>query len=155
MAGVTARPPSSPAELAALRGGENLPKPVAEAVLAAIEAGRAMPRSELRVPPKFQDDAALDAAVGLLSAWTGQVASGEGIDARLLATRDDVRALVNGRPSRLDGGWRGAIVGDRIRDLLAGDSVLRLVDGGRRVQLEPAGISGSHGRDLPGKDGPS
>jgi ribonuclease D len=155
LAGVTARPPSSLGELAALRGGENLPKAVAEAVLGAVEAGRAMARSELRVPPKFQDDAALDAAVGLLAAWTGQVASGEGIDARLLATRDDVRALVNGRPSRLDGGWRAAIVGDRIRDLLAGDSVLRLVDGGRRVQLEPAGISGSHGRDLTGKDGAS
>jgi ribonuclease D len=155
LAGITARPPRTTGELAALRGGEHLPKAAAVAVLDAIEAGRAMPKEELRVPPKYRDDAALDAAVGLLAAWTGQVAAGEGIDARLLATRDDVKAVVNGRPSRLDDGWRAAIVGDRIRDLLAGDLVMRLVDGGRRVQLEPVAISGSHGRDLPGKDGAS
>jgi ribonuclease D len=136
MAGLVARPPRTTRELTDLRGAESLPKAVAAAVLEAVEAGRAMPRSELRVPPRHDDDAALDAAAGLLVAWIGQEAVRERIEPRLLGTRDDVRALVNGRPSRLDDGWRAEIVGNQIRQLVAGRAVLRLVDGGRRVRLE-------------------
>jgi len=29
------------------------------------------------------------------------------------------------------------VIGDRLRELLQGDAVLRLVDGGRRLRLEP------------------
>ena len=105
-------------------------------VLEAVEKGRSMTRRDLKVPPRHDDDAALDAAVALLAAWTGQVAAEAGIEPRLLATRDDVRALVNGRPTPLDHGWRAEMVGDRIRELVAGKGVLRLVDGGRRVRLE-------------------
>ena len=136
LAGVAARPPRAARDFQDLRGAESLPKTIVTAVLEAVEAGRAMSRSDLRLPPKHDDDAALDAAVALLAAWTGQVASTEHIEPRLLATRDDVRALVNGRPSRLDDGWRADMVGDRIRDLVAGRGALRLVEGGRRVRLE-------------------
>ncbi|MEX2267224.1 MAG: HRDC domain-containing protein [Acidimicrobiia bacterium] len=136
LAGLAARPPRTARELGHLRGAESLPKAVATAVVEAVEAGRAMPRSELRLPPRHDDDAALDAAVGLLVAWTAQEAAREGIEARLLGTRDDVRALVNGRPNRLDDGWRAEMVGNQIRQLVAGGAVLRLVDGGRRVRLE-------------------
>ncbi|MBM3672018.1 MAG: ribonuclease D [Actinobacteria bacterium] len=138
LAGVAARPPRTARELQDLRGAESLPKAVVNAVLEAVAAGREMPRAELRLPPKHDDDAALDASVALLAAWTAQVAAGERIEARLLATRDDVRALVNGRPSRLDDGWRAEMAGDGIRDLVAGRGLLRLVDRGRRVQLEPS-----------------
>jgi ribonuclease D len=113
-----------------------LPKDVVSDVLAAVAAGRAMSSGDLRVAPRLDDDAALDAAVALLATWTAQVAVGERIEPRLLGTRDDVRALVNGRPSRLAEGWRAEMVGDRIRDLVAGEAVLRLVDGGHRVRLE-------------------
>jgi ribonuclease D len=136
LAGVVARPPRTTDDLRRMRGAGSLPASVTDAVLAAVNAGRTMKPSELRRPPRRQDAPGLEAAVGLLSAWTGEVAAAERVDPRLLATRDDVRALVNARPSRLDDGWRAHLVGDRLHDLLAGDAVLRLVDGGRRVQLE-------------------
>jgi ribonuclease D len=149
LAGIVARPPRRADDLTRMRGAGSLSAPVSRAVLQAIEAGRAMDRSALRLPPRLDDDPALDAAVGLLTAWTGQVAAGEQIEPRLLATRDDVRALLNGRPSRLDRGWRADVVGDRLRDLLTGEAVLRLADGGRRLHLERAAPSrrerGAHG----------
>ena len=137
LAGIVARPPKSADDLTRMRGAGSLPSGVVRSVLDAIEAGRSMDRSALRVPPRLDDDPALDAAAGLLTAWTGQVAAAERIEPRLLATRDDVKAVVNGRPSRLDQGWRADVIGDRLRELLQGDAVLRLVDGGRRLRLEP------------------
>jgi ribonuclease D len=154
LAGIAARPPRNPKDLRDLRGAESLPKNMTGAVLEAIAAGKAMSRDELRLPPKHHDDAALDAAVALLAAWSAQVAEAEKIEPRLLATRDDVRAMVNGRPSRLDSGWRAEIVGERIRDLVAGQAVLRLVDGGRRVRLE-SGASGAPRQAGAGEDGGS
>lgn len=136
LAGIASRPPKSRDDLTGMRGAGSLPPQVVSSVLEAVEAGRTMDRSQLRLPPRYEDDPALDAAVGLLAAWTGQVAGAEEVEARLLATREDVKAVVNGRPSRLDDGWRAEMVGDRLRDLLAGHAVLRLVEGGRRVQLE-------------------
>jgi ribonuclease D len=136
LAGVAARPPRSVKELADLRGAERLPKPMLAEVVAAVEAGFAMPRDQLRLPPKLDDDAALDAAIALLSAWSAQQAAAAQIEPRLLATRDDVRAKVNGRPGRLDEGWRADMVGDRISELIDGRAVLRLVEGGRSVKLE-------------------
>ena len=138
LAGLTARPPRTAGDLADLRGAGSLPKDVTGEVLEAVAVGRSMDASKLRVPPKHDDDASLDAAVALLAAWTAQVAVSEKIDPRLLGTRDDVRSLVNGRPSRLAVGWRAEMVGERILDLVGGRAVLRLVDGGRRVQLEPS-----------------
>ena len=138
LAAVVARPPRTAEDVKRVRGAGSLPAPVARAVLEAIEVGRAMPSSELRRPPKRVDAPGLDAAIGILSAWVGEIASSERVEQRLLATRDDVRALVNARPSRLDDGWRAELVGNRLHDLLAGDAVLRLVDSGRRVRLEPS-----------------
>ncbi len=136
MAALVQRPPRDAGDLAKLRGAGSLPKPVVAGILAAVEAGRTMNRSELRSPPKHGDDSALDAAVGLLTGWAAQVASGERVDARLLATRDDVKALVNDRPSRLDEGWRAEMLGRDLHALVRGEAVVRLVDGGRRLQVE-------------------
>jgi ribonuclease D len=150
LAGIAARPPKTRDDLTKMRGAGSLPPPVVAAVLEAVEAGRALDRSQVRLPPRYEDDPALDAAVGLLAAWTGQVAGTEQVEPRLLATRDDVKAVVNGRPSRLDDGWRADMVGDRLRDLLAGDAMLRLVEGGRRVRLEPTPPSGPRPDAAPG-----
>ena len=152
LAGLAARPPQTERELTDLRGAGSLPKTVTRAVLDAVAAGRAMSQSELRLPPRHEDDSALDAAVALLAAWTGQVAGVERIEPRLLATREDIRAMLNGRPNRLADGWRAAIVGERIGGLVSGDTVLRLVDGGRRVRLESSPEGGSPGRGTAGND---
>jgi ribonuclease D len=132
------RPPRSADDITKLRGAGSLPKQVIAGLLEAVEAGRAMDRSELRSPPKHGDDSGLDAAVGILTGWAAQIASGEQVDARLLATREDVKALVNGRPGRLDDGWRAAMVGNDLHALVTGDAVVRLVSGGKRLQLEPS-----------------
>lgn len=138
LAAIVQRPPSTLDELVGVRGAGSLPRAVGRAVLEAIEAGRALAPDELRQPPRLGDDPGLDAAVGLLTGWAAQVAAGEKVDARLLATRDDVKALVNGRPSRLDGGWRAQMVGADLHALAGGEAVIRLVDGGRRLSLEAA-----------------
>jgi ribonuclease D len=138
LAAIVQRPPATLEEVGRVRGGGSIPRSVARAILDAIERGRALDRSALRQPPRLGDDPALDAAVGLLTGWAAQVAAGEEVDPRLLATRDDVKALVNGRPSRLDVGWRAEMVGADLHALARGDEVMRLIDGGRRLSLEPA-----------------
>jgi ribonuclease D len=139
LAAMVQRPPSTIDELAKVRGAGSLPRPVGRSILEAIQRGREMDRGELREPPRHGDDPALDAAVGLLTGWAAQVASGEKVDARLLAIREDVKALVNDRPSRLDAGWRAEMVGDDLHALVSGAAVVRLVDHGRRLSLERPG----------------
>jgi ribonuclease D len=95
-----------------------------------------MAPEQLRRPARHEDVPELDAAVALLAAWVTELASTERIDKRLLATRDDVKDLVYGRPSRLDHGWRAARCGQELRKVLDGRAVIRLVDGGRHLRLE-------------------
>ncbi len=47
-----------------------------------------------------------------------------------------MKALVYGRPGRLDVGWRAALAGVGMRQLLDGEAVIRLVDGGRHIHME-------------------
>jgi len=130
------RPPRNADEIMKVRGAGNLSKSAVAGIWNAIQAARSISDSELKLPPKHSSDPSLDAASGLLTGWTAQVAEGEQIDPRLLATRDDVKALVNDRPSRLDSGWRAEMIGDDLRALLNGDAVLRFVDNGSRLSLE-------------------
>jgi ribonuclease D len=136
LAAIVQRPPVTVDDLRDTRGAGSMARPVARGILEAVERGRTMDRSELKQPPRHRDDPALDASVGLLTGWAAQVAGGEQVDARLLATREDVKALVNGRPSRLDGGWRAEMLGDDLHALVRGDAVIRLVGGGKRLQIE-------------------
>jgi ribonuclease D len=108
----------------------------AKEIIAVVEQGRAMDADALRRPPKFDDVPDLDAAVSLLVAWVAELASSERIDRQLLATRDDIKALVHGRPSRLDDGWRAGLAGDGLHRLLEGNAVIRLADGGRHLRME-------------------
>jgi len=138
LAALVQRPPKSAEDLSRLRGVGNLNKQVIGAILDAVEQGRSLGRDDMRFPPKHSDTSALDAAVGLLTGWAAQVASGEQIDPRLLATREDVRALVNGRAGRLDDGWRAEMLGRDLHALVEGRAVLRMVDGGKRLRFEPS-----------------
>lgn len=138
LAAVIGRAPRSTDEVRALRGVSGMPAAVARELLDAVEAGRAMDESELRRPPRRDDVPELDAAVALLAAWVSELATSERIDKRLLATRDDVKDLVHGRPSRLDDGWRAQLAGRELRRLLDGEAVIRLTDGGRHLRMEGA-----------------
>ena len=136
LAAVVGRPPRTKDDVFALRGVNRMSGEVAAELLAAVEAGRSMPASDLRLPEKFDDGPELDAAVSLLVAYVAELARAERIEKQLVATRDDVKALVYGRPGRLDEGWRAALAGAGLHKLLDGEAVIRLVDGGRRIQLE-------------------
>ena len=105
-------------------------------LLDVVEAGREMPKQQLRLPEKYDDGPELDAAVALLVAYVAELARAQRIEKQLLATRDDVKALVYGRASRLDSGWRAQIAGDGLHRLLEGKAVIRLTDGGRHLHLE-------------------
>ncbi len=136
LAAVVGRPPKTRDQLFALRGVNRLPNDVVRELLDVIEAGREMPKEQLRLPEKYDDGPELDAAVALLVAYVAELARGERLEKQLLATREDVKALVYGRPSRLDTGWRAEIAGHSLHHLLEGKAVIRLTDNGRHLQLE-------------------
>jgi len=138
LAAIVGRPPRTRDQLFALRGVNRLPNDVVRELLDAVEAGREMPKQRLRVPEKFDDGPELDAAVALLVAYVAELARAERLEKQLLATRDDVKALVYGRPSRLDDGWRAEIAGAALHRLLEGEAVIRPTDRGRRLRLEQA-----------------
>jgi ribonuclease D len=136
LAAVVGRPPRTRDDVMKLRGVNRMSSEVARELLDAVEAGREMPTGELRMPEKLDDGPELDAAVALIVAYIAELARGQRIERQLLATREDVKALVNGRPSRLDAGWRREVAGDQLHRLLDGQAVIRLTDGGRHLRLE-------------------
>jgi ribonuclease D len=136
LAAVVGRPPKTRDQLFALRGVNRLPNDVVHELLDVVEAAREMSKEQLRLPEKYDDGPELDAAVALLVAYVAELARGERLEKQLLATRDDVKALVYGRPSRLDAGWRAEIAGDALHRLLEGKAVIRLTDNGRHLHLE-------------------
>ncbi len=136
LAAVVGRPPKTRDQLFALRGVNRLPNDVVHELLAAVESGRELPKDKLRLPEKYDDGPELDAAVALLVAYVAELARAERLEKQLLATRDDVKALVYGRASRLDTGWRAQIAGQALHRLLDGEAVIRLTDKGRHLRLE-------------------
>jgi ribonuclease D len=136
LAAVVGRPPKTRDQLFALRGVNRLPNDVVQELLDAVESGREIPKDQLRLPEKYDDGPELDAAVALLVAYVAELARAQRLEKQLLATRDDVKALVYGRASRLDSGWRNEIAGESLHRLLDGKAVIRLTDRGRHLELE-------------------
>ena len=136
LAAVVGRPPKTVDDALGLRGVTRMSTETAKELIAAVEVGRTMDASQLRPPVKVDDVPELDAAVALLVAYVAELSAKEQIDRQLVATRDDIKNLVYGRPSRLDNGWRSTLAGNSLRRLLGGEAVVRLVDGGRRLRLE-------------------
>ena len=68
------RPPRTRDDVFELRGVNRMSSEVAHELLDAVEAGRAMPTSELRLPEKLDDGPELDAAVALLVAYVAELA---------------------------------------------------------------------------------
>ncbi len=136
MAAVVGRPPKTRDEVMKLRGVNRMSNEVARELLDAVEAGRAMPNRDLRMPDKPDVGPELEAAVALLVAYVAELARAQRIEKQLLATRDDIKSLVYGRPGRLDSGWRAEVAGAQLHRLLDGEAVIRLTDGGRHLRLE-------------------
>lgn len=135
LAAIAHRPPTSAAELAAVRGmdGRNLKSGMAEEVLAAVARGRALPPEAVRRPPADDLDRSLRPAVALVAAWVAQLAADLEVDPSLLATRGDVQSFLRGDAgARLAVGWRQQLVGEPVRRLVDGEATLAF-EGGHLV----------------------
>jgi ribonuclease D len=105
-------------------------------ILETINAGLAIPESELRSPRRDDLDRELRPALALLVAWVSQLSRELAIDPALLATRSDLTAFLNGdADARLAQGWREELVGRRARRLIDGDLALAF-DGEGGLTLE-------------------
>jgi ribonuclease D len=124
--GISQRQPRTLAELTQSRGVDERHSRgnIAKELLAAVEDGL---REEVHLPAPDGDDLdrSMRPAVALVSAWVGEVARAEHIDAALLATRSDLVSFLRGDDdARLATGWRHDLLGDGIRRLVAGRAAL-------------------------------
>lgn len=130
--GIAQKLPTTVDELRSTRGVEPraMKGALAEELLAAVRRGLSSD-PPIDVRGRSDDlDRELRPAVALVSAWVSQVARRERIDTAMLATRNDLIALLSGRPdARLTQGWRAELLGDDIRDLLAGRAALTFAPG--------------------------
>jgi ribonuclease D len=123
------RPARKPAELRNIRNFDARRFKQSDALLAAIERGLRLPRSELKLPPKKPTNIPnVEGVISLCLAWLAQRASQEDLDVTVLGTRDDVTNLVHGQRSRLSDGWRHQLVGTELSAIIGGTAALR-VDG--------------------------
>jgi ribonuclease D len=124
--GISQRPPANAEELRSIRSVEDRHArgTTGAELLAAVQDGLDHP---VEAPPANGDelDRNLRPAVTLVSAWVSQLARDQCIDTALLATRADLVDLLRGGPdARLAQGWRAAMVGDDIRQLVDGKAAL-------------------------------
>lgn len=149
---ISQHPPRTRSELEQVRSvdGRHLGAGAAEAVLAAVEEGYALPPSELRLPPVEHLEHVVRPAVSIASAWLAQRAAELGIDQAILGTRSDVVAFLQRRPEgRLSVGWRHELVGEPLRRLAAGEASVAF-DGRGDLVLEersrrPLAVEGTSG----------
>jgi ribonuclease D len=137
LAGIVQRPPRSREELNGIRGVDtrSAKDGAADAILAAVQSGLSLEPPALRIPEPDRIDRSLAPAVTVLAAWLAQRATELNLDPAVLATRADLTQMLQNKPSRLASGWRAALVGEPLRRLLSGKSLLGLADGGRRLEL--------------------
>jgi ribonuclease D len=136
LAGIVQRPPRNRDDLGSIRGLDGRMRDgQADELLAAVAAGLELDPKQVRMPAPERVDRSLAPAVTVLGAWLAQRASELDLDPALLATRAELAQMLQGQPSRLASGWRDELVGAPLRRLLAGEAVLVLRDGGRRIEL--------------------
>ncbi|MDQ1404322.1 MAG: ribonuclease [Actinomycetota bacterium] len=136
IAAIAQRPPKSLGDLNHVRALEGRqPKPaMAKAIIEAVERGLALGESDLHLPPVDDLERAMRPAVALVAAWLGQLGKDLEIDATTLATKADVQDLLSGS-GRLTQGWRAQLVGEPVKELIAGRAALAF-DGDGRLVLE-------------------
>ncbi len=133
---IAQRPPTTADELAGVRGLDGRrAKVAAEAgLLDAVRAGLELGDGALRQPPSDQIERRLRPVATLAGAWLAQRATELRIDGALLATRADLHALLrDSAESRLANGWRRTLVGEPLRQLLAGEGALAVGGHGELV----------------------
>lgn len=135
--GIAQRRPTRQADLARIRGVDerHARGKVGEAVVAAVAAGRDQPVPAPAGPTRDLDRK-LRPAVALVAAWINQLSRDLEIETSMVATRNDIEALLAGEPdARLVNGWRSDLVGEPIRRLVEGEAALAF-DGRGNLVLE-------------------
>lgn len=130
---VARRRPASAAELATIRGvNDRVASRNASAVLAAIEAGMAVPDDELpRLPKRDRIPADAQPVADLLNAVLRVRAREHGVAPGLIASRDDLERFAAGdrEGHPLSSGWRHTLAGAELGAILDGVVSVRVVDG--------------------------
>jgi len=135
---IASHPPDSLDDLRGLRGLEGrVPKGDAGVgLIQAVGRGLVLDPAQLKLPPADDVERGMRPAANLVSAWIGQLARDLRIDASLLATRSDLHDFLRGQPGgRLAEGWRGELIGDRVRRLVSGEAAIAF-DGHGGLLLE-------------------
>ena len=120
--GIAQRVPKNVEELASTRGVDDrhLSSEFCKEIMTAIREGA---QQTIELPSHESDDVEKWArpALTLITAWIGELASKNKIDATLLATRSDISAFLRKSPdARLMQGWRAAVVGEDLNRILSG-----------------------------------
>ena len=126
LVGVAQRNPDRLSDLKGIRGVDDqaLQGERGEELLAVVRDGRSLRPEPLRPRPSAQARE-IRPAVTLVSAWVNQLAKDLELDPALLASRNDIEALVRGDDdARLTKGWRADAVGDAVQRLLDGRAAL-------------------------------
>ena len=121
---VASKPPTALADLQQIRGVDSsqLRGRIGEEILRAVKRGLELDVAEIRNPPVGETDRESRPGLALVSAWVGQIARAEKVDATLLATRHDLVSFLRGdEHAKLATGWRAQIVGDVLQRLMRGD----------------------------------
>jgi ribonuclease D len=127
------RPVRDAGQLRAIRNFDARRFKHTEALLAAVQRGVRLPRSDVRLPPQKPANLPnVDGVIALCLAWLAQRALEEDLDITVLGTRDDVTNLVLGQVSRLSDGWRHQLVGGELSSIIDGTAALRV----RGTELE-------------------
>lgn len=129
---IAKRAPQTAQAVLDLRGVQNVGERMAESLAAQVRLGLAVPHQErphLESTPTLDEQGA--ALVELLSAVVRIRAVEEHLPPSLLASGDELRNLAGGRKSAdaftgpLFTGWRGSLIGDDLRAVLAGERAVK------------------------------
>ncbi len=138
---IARRMPKTPEELADIRGvSDKIGKSSVQGLLDAVVIGIEVPEEELpAVTKRKRLNGDVDGAVDLMVALVRLRAREHGVAMPLLASRDDLERLAGGERdgNALLEGWRKAMVGSELVDLLDGSVTLSLAEGHLRVVKIP------------------
>lgn len=130
---ISRRAPKDVVELAAIRGvSDKIGRGAAAGVIEAVARGMAVPEDELpSLKKRRRTIADVDSTVDLMVALVRLRAKQNGVAMPLLASRDELERLAGGEREGhpLLEGWRAAMVGEELCELIDGRLSLRLIDG--------------------------
>jgi ribonuclease D len=125
--------PNSLSALRSIGGMSTLPEPTLRLLLNAIR-GAAQASAPALIDRRVALE--LEPAINVLLAVATHFAYEIRVDPSLVASRSDIEALVSGRPSRLDTGWRATEVAPLLRDVLSGTASVTMSEAGQRFVIE-------------------